>query len=221
MIDFTKNLNSTLIIKNMHCLRPDLYGLPIEVYSEQFLPYMECRLLGLTMLNCWDPTKELTRWSYQRVDLRARCRFQRSKKIRRALRAIKSRPGFQKGHMNTMTFCENDLDAKASCHEWNIFPQTPHQNQICCGTWENDVEKRMLNENFIAHITTVPLQQCFEGELYNSMYKVLIEEHADQSLLLKCYLMYDEYSGLNEHQSKVSYREVTMKEVEEKSKLKF
>lgn len=57
--------------------------------------------------------------------------------------------------------------------------------------WEEHLQKRMLAENFVAHITTSVVYKDGADQHEHAMFKVLFEEHGGQKLKVKCYLMYD------------------------------
>lgn len=198
---------------NERRMRPDLYGLPLPSEMQlETLSEANCCLLGSTMLNCWDSAVEAPSWSYQHVNFNKRCkRSQSAKSIRRILRSAKVEKGKTKGHCNTMRFARNDADARTSCFAENIIDQTEYQNGICCKTWEDVVETRILEENFIAHITTV-IDHRHAG---HSMYKVLFEEYSDQ-LEFSCYKLYDAESSKEN-----PYREVPVyiDEIQSKTQL--
>lgn len=205
---------------NLYRLRPDLCGLPVNIeLMLEHLPEVNCCLLGCTMLNCWDPSTYLPVWSYQRVDLRESIITCKSSTLRRPLKKIKFENGLERGHLSTKKFCKNNECAKASCNRRNIIPQTKRQNQVCCKTWEDDVEKRMLNENFIGHITTVVTYQPKAEETYHSLYKVLYEEYSGKWLQLKCYLIYDVDD--DDDSEKDPYYQISLNEVENRTGLKF
>lgn len=191
---YQANIDSTLICKdevenvndrNQRRLRRDLYGLP------DWDLYENCGFLGLTMYYCVDPLTHLPIWSYQRVDLNDRERTRRTAELRRNLRHIYVAAGLTRGHLSTMQFCANDYDAEESCDFRNIVAQTEVQNNWCCKKWEDAVYNRMDVENFIAHITTVVVYEKNAQEHEHSMLKILVEEHAGQSLQMKCYLIYE------------------------------
>lgn len=200
-------------------LRRDLYGLPLdsEMKSED-LHDESCWLLGSTMLNCIDYDTKLPIWSYQRVDLGERQRVRKTAELRRNLRNITVPFGLTRGHLSTMKFCVSDLDAKASCNRKNIVVQTDRQNNECCKMWEDDVEKRILKEKFIAHITTVVVYEENAKEQQHSMYKILVEEHAGQSLSMKCFLIYDVH---DDFAAPARYKRISYTEAIKKTGLDF
>lgn len=144
------------LVQNHRKLKPDLFGLPLPCELEvKQLSEENCCLLGLSMLNCWDPYINRPLWSYQLVDRRKQILFDKSAKSRRrGLKFVKV-DGSTRGHCSSMRFGRNSWDSRQSCNPENIIGQTLRQNCVCCRTWEDAIEKRMDDEGFIGHITTV------------------------------------------------------------------